>query len=78
VFGQGVYVTNEQRRAFSGVGATGAGRFYDHFRTDGYQVGGGVEYALMKNVYVKAAYKYSGYEDHTARQAVVGGVGVRF
>ena len=78
VFGQGGYVNSEQRRSWSGQGPAGTGRFYDKFKTDGYQLGGGVEYSIRPNVYVKAAYRYSNYEDNTVRQAVIGGVGMRF
>ncbi len=81
VFGKGGYVNNEQRKAFAApVGETS---FYDHYRTDGYQVGGGVEYSLDQlhtpvPVYMNVQYVYSAYDDHTARQRVMAGVGIRF
>ena len=62
----GGYVNNEQRKRFSAP--RGQASFYDHYRTNGYQVGGGVEYSLTDRYYVNAAYKYSQYNDHTARQ----------
>jgi outer membrane immunogenic protein len=81
VFGKGGYVNNEQRKRFDAP--AGQASFYDHFRTDGYQVGGGVEYtvsdtALPVPVYVNAQYVYSQYHDHTSRQRVMGGIGIRF
>jgi len=45
---------------------------------DGFRVGGGVEVAATRNLYVKAEYRYSNYElDVEAYQGVVG-VGFRF
>ena len=82
VFGKGGYVNNEQRKAYSGT-ATQTG-FYDHYHTDGYQVGGGVEYTLpftpfgKSGAYVSAQYVRSQYSDHTMKQRVMGGVGLRF
>lgn len=79
VFGKGGYVNNEQRKRFDApIGQTS---FYDHFRTDGYQVGGGVEYTVMDSripVYVNAQYVYSQYNDHTSRQRLMAGIGIRF
>lgn len=81
VFGKAGYVNNEQRKRFDPpLGETG---FYNHVKTDGYQVGGGVEYSLTQvslplPVYVSAQYVYSNYDDHTARQRVMAGIGVRF
>ena len=76
VYGIGGYVDNEQRVAFSGV--NGAGGFYNHFHTQGYQLGGGAEYSVMKNLYAGVGYRYSNYDDHTIRQRLYGSVGVRF
>ena len=81
VFGKGGYVSNEQRKRFDApVGETS---YYNHGRTDGYQVGGGVEYTLTSvslpvPLYVNAQYVYSNYADHTSRQRVMGGIGIRF
>jgi outer membrane immunogenic protein len=79
VFGKAGYVNNEQRNRFD----TPVGNVsYDHFRTDGYQVGGGVEYTVTDistmPVYVNAQYVYSNYTDHTSRQRVMAGIGIRF
>lgn len=79
VFAKGGYVTNEQRKRFDAT--TGVGSFNDHFNTDGYQVGGGAEYTVTEGrlpVYVNAQYVFSQYNDHTSRQRVMGGIGVRF
>lgn len=88
VYGKGGFVNNEQRKSFTGSAipaaagggnrATGVGGYYDHFNTDGYQVGGGVEYSLTDNFYVNGEYKFSQYSDHTSRQRALIGVGVRF
>ncbi|WP_442680977.1 outer membrane protein [Sphingomonas sp. ASY06-1R] len=72
----GGWVTDEQRKAFTGT-ATETG-FYDHFNTDGYQVGAGVEYSLTDRFYTGVGYKYSNYQDHTARQRLFLSAGVRF
>jgi outer membrane immunogenic protein len=83
VFGKGGYVTNEQRKLFEAP--AGQSSFYDHYNTDGYQVGGGVELSMadrfkgpLSGLYVNAQYVYSNYSDHTSRQRVMGGVGIRF
>ncbi len=81
VFAKGGYVSNEQRKRFDAP--AGETSFYNHGRTDGYQVGGGVEYSLTQvslplPVYMSAQYVYSAYDDHTARQRAMLGVGVRF
>lgn len=87
VFGKGGYVNAVQTGAYS----TTTGFYYINgvlvgpgynssrrIRTDGYQAGGGVEYSLFRNFYVDAQYVYSRYDDHTRRERVMGGVGVRF
>ncbi|WP_395337206.1 porin family protein [Novosphingobium sp. BL-8H] len=79
VFAKGGYVNAEQRRRIDAP--DGNQLVYDHYRADGYQVGGGVEYTLTQGrmpVYLNAQYVYSDYHGHTARQRVMGGVGVRF
>jgi outer membrane immunogenic protein len=76
VYGIGGYVNDEQRKTFTGT-ATEAG-FYNHFHTDGYQLGGGVEYSLMDHVYTGLGYRYSNYDDHTARQRLFVSAGIRF
>ncbi len=78
VYGKGGFVNNEQRKEFSGANGTEAGAYYDHYNTDGYQVGGGVEYSFNKMFYVNAEYKHSQYNDHTSRQRILAGIGIRF
>ncbi|RZM34293.1 MAG: porin family protein [Sphingomonas sp.] len=80
VFGKGGWVTNEQRKRFD-TRTAGQRSFYDHVNTTGYQVGGGVEYTVVEGrlpVYANAQYVYSQYNDHTSRQRIMGGIGVRF
>lgn len=83
VFGKGGYVTNEQRKRFTAP--VGQSSYYDHFNTDGYQVGGGIEASManrfkgpLAGLYVNAQYVYSNYSDHTSRQRVMGGIGIHF
>jgi outer membrane immunogenic protein len=79
VFGKGGYVNNEQRTRFDAP--AGQTSFSDRFSTDGYQVGGGVEYTVTGGrlpVYVNAQYVYSKYDDHTSRQRLMAGIGIRF
>lgn len=83
IFGKGGYVTNEQRKRFDAP--RGQQSYYNHFNTDGYQVGGGAEFSLanrfqgpLSGLYVNAQYVYSNYYDHTSRQRVMGGIGIRF
>jgi outer membrane immunogenic protein len=45
---------------------------------DGVRVGGGVEYRLGGNLFVKGEYRYSNYEADIERHQIVGGVGIRF
>jgi outer membrane immunogenic protein len=79
IFAKGGYVNNEQRKRLD----TPTGGYYDHFNTSGYQVGGGVEYSLSGEqtrlpIYANVQYVRSQYNDHTARQRVMAGVGLRF
>ncbi len=83
VFGKGGWIDNEQRKRFTAP--AGQTSYYDHFNTDGYQVGGGVELSManrfhgpLSGLYVSAQYVYSRYSDHTSRQKLMGGVGIRF
>lgn len=45
---------------------------------DGFRVGGGLEYKLGGNLFLKAEYRYTNYEQDVERHQVVGGLGVRF
>lgn len=79
VFGKGGYVNGEQRRRIDN--AEGTQLVYDHYNADGYQVGGGVEYDVVKGntpIYANLQYVYSNYHGNSSRQRVMAGVGVRF
>lgn len=83
VFGKGGYVSNEQRKRFDAP--AGQTSYYNHVNTDGYQFGGGVEFSManrfqgpLSGLYVNAQYVNSNYNDHTSRQRVMGGIGIRF
>jgi outer membrane immunogenic protein len=83
VFGKGGYVSNEQRKRFDAP--AGETSYYNHYRTDGYQAGGGVEFSMadrlsgpLSGLYMNAQYVYSNFADHTSRQRVMGGVGIHF
>jgi outer membrane immunogenic protein len=81
VFAKGGFVRDKQSDSLYSPAGELLGR--DRYRTDGYQVGGGVEYTLSQlhtpvPVYVNAQYVYSNYDDHTSRQRVMGGIGIRF
>lgn len=45
---------------------------------DGIRVGGGLEFAVGSNAFVKTEYRYSNYEQGFDRHQVVGGFGLRF
>ncbi|WP_254606337.1 outer membrane protein [Sphingomonas bacterium] len=83
IFGKGGYVLNEQRKRFTAP--TPQASYYDHYNTEGYQVGGGVELSMadrfkgpLAGLYVNAQYVYSDYYDHSSRQRVMGGIGIHF
>ncbi len=78
VYGKAGYVSNEFRKSFIPAAGTGETGFYNKGRSDGYQVGGGVEYSLTDMFYVNGEYKYSNYANDTARQRALIGFGVRF
>jgi len=79
VYGIGGYVSDKQRAAFTGPNNSGtAGAFYNVGKTSGYQLGVGTEYSLNDTVYVGAGYRYSNYNDNTARQRVFLSAGVKF
>lgn len=78
-YGIGGYVNDKQRAAFTGPNNSGrAGAFYNVVHTDGWQLGGGAEYSLNKLFYVGAGYRYSSYDDHTARQRLFLSAGIHF
>ena len=61
-----------------GVSGTATGVDLAHGNLDGVRVGAGVEHQLSNNMFVKAEYRYSNYEQGVSRNQVVGGVGIRF
>jgi outer membrane immunogenic protein len=58
--------------------ATPANNFSARDNLDGVRVGAGVEQKLGPNLYAKAEYRYSNYEQGLSRHQVVGGIGFRF
>jgi len=45
---------------------------------DGFRVGGGIEFNVTSNAYIKAEYRYSDFEKNVGKHGVLGGVGIRF
>lgn len=45
---------------------------------DGFRAGGGVEYNVGKNSYIKVEYRYTDFEKNVGKHGVLGGVGIRF
>ncbi len=79
IFGKGGYVTNEQRKVY--VSPVASSSYYDHFNSDGYQLGGGAEYTLTGGrmpAYVNVQYVSDQFDDHTSRHRLMAGVGIRF
>jgi outer membrane immunogenic protein len=83
VFGKGGYVNEAQRELF--VAPPGETSFYGHGHADGYQYGGGVEFTLHDKfssipggLYVSAQYVRSQFDNHTADDHAMGGIGFRF
>jgi outer membrane immunogenic protein len=79
VFGKAGFVNNEQH-TFNIPPAGGPATLVSE-NTDGYQLGGGVEYSMPMMglpVYVNAQYVYSQYDNHSSRQRLMGGIGIRF
>ena len=52
--------------------------FDDGANLDGVRLGGGAEFALGRNLFAKAEYRYSNYEQGVEKHQVVAGVGFRF
>lgn len=87
VFGKGGFVSNKQHTSFDSPGTllylngliVGPETSY-HTRgsTDGYQLGGGVEYSLTRMFYADVQYVYANYDDHSRREHAMVGLGVRF
>jgi outer membrane immunogenic protein len=60
-----------------GTAATGPD-FAGHANLDGVRVGGGAQFGIGPNTYVRTEYRYSNYQDGFDRHQVVGGFGFRF
>jgi len=82
VFGKGGYVNEAQRKL---VVADDGASAYSRGHADGYQYGGGVEFTLHDKfsavpggVYVSAQYVRSQFDNHTADNHAMGGIGFRF
>ena len=87
IFGKGGYANGEQRKNFApsnslfyvnGQIVGPEQGYYRHQGYSGYQAGGGVEYSVTDMIYGNVQYIYSNYENHTSRQRVMAGVGIRF
>ncbi len=83
VFGKGGYVNEAQRKAF--FAPTGETGYFGRGHADGYQYGGGVEFTLHDKfssvpggLYVSAQYVRSQFDNHTADNHAMGGIGFRF
>ena len=86
IFGKGGLVRNIQNNVFTPTPGlfivngqvTTIAPYTRRTRNDGYQFGGGVELSLTKSFYVDGQYVFSQYDNHTYRQRLMGGVGIRF
>ncbi len=86
VYAKGGFVVNEQRKRFNadpvatpGIPRNDAfGDYYNHYRTKGYVVGGGVEQMLSERIYVKAEGRYANYKTNSSRVTGLIGLGVLF
>ncbi|HEY0269723.1 MAG TPA: outer membrane beta-barrel protein [Sphingomonas sp.] len=83
IFGKGGYVSEAQRKLF--VAPAGQTSYYNRGHADGYQYGGGVEFTLHDKfssvpggLYVSAQYVRSQFDNHTADNHAMGGIGFRF
>ncbi len=86
IYAKGGFVVNEQRKRFNAdtVATPGipvntvVGDYYNHYRTKGWVVGGGVEQMLGERLYVKAEGRYANYKTNSSRLTGLIGVGVLF
>ena len=76
VYAKGAFVVNEQRKYFDAD--MDLHSYYNHYRTRGWQVGGGVEQMLSDMFYVKAEGRYSNYRTNSSRLTGMLGLGVLF
>lgn len=78
LYAVGGYATTRERTLYTGVGGTGVGGYRNVGWSDGYSVGGGLEYSITKMFFMNAQYRYSQFSNHTSRQRATLGFGVRF
>jgi outer membrane immunogenic protein len=86
LYAKGGFVVNEQRKYFNrdavatpGIpNNTAFGDYYNHYRTKGYVIGGGVEQMLSDRFYVKAEGRYANYKTNSSRVTGLLGIGVLF
>jgi outer membrane immunogenic protein len=76
VYGKAAFVVNEQRKYFDADFEPSS--YYNHYRTRGWQLGGGVEQMLSDSFYLKAEGRYSNYRTDSARLTGLLGLGVLF
>ena len=76
VYAKGGFVVNEQRKYFEADNPFGS--YYNHYRTKGCVVGGGVEQMLGERLYVKAEGRYANYKTNSSRLTGLIGLGVLF
>ncbi len=76
VYAKGGFVVNEQRKYFNADNPFGS--YYNHYRTKGYVVGGGVEQMLSERFYVKAEGRYANYKTNSSRLTGLLGLGILF
>ena len=70
IYGKVGYARNEQRKRFTPIDpltgnldSAAPGFYYDHYKTSGWQFGGGINQMLGSNLYVSAEGRYSNYRD---------------
>lgn len=70
LFAKVAYVRNEQRKRFTPIDpitgnldSAAPGYYYDHFKTNGWQLGGGINQQLGGGFYVSAEGRYSDYKN---------------
>ena len=78
VYGKAGYTNGRVRLDYDDGTAATAADFSTHENLDGVRLGGGIEYALSPNSYVKTEYRYSNYEQGADRHQVLAGFGFRF
>jgi outer membrane immunogenic protein len=74
----GGYTNAQFRLTYDANLAGNTGDFDVKEDSDGWRVKGGVEFGLGRNIFTRAEYRYSSYEDDVDRHQVVAGIGIRF